>query len=95
MKNNVKRRINTRKILSRVLILAGVLLIAIPAVITYFNTKRNNDVIVEFLRQSEAAASNIHPLEDVEVEAFYIPLRVKSCRNARGYHCCAGSNCRR
>ena len=73
MKNNVKRRINTRKILSRVLILAGVLLIAIPAVITYFNTKRNNDVIDEFLRQSEAAASNIHPLEDVEVEAFYIP----------------------
>ena len=73
MEKNEKRRISTIKILSKVLIVAGILLIIIPAVITYFNTKRNDDVIDEFLRQTEAAASGIHSLEDVEVEAFYIP----------------------
>ena len=50
--------------------MAGVLLILIPAVITYINTKRNNDVIDEFLKQSEDALAAIG---DVEVEDFYIP----------------------
>ncbi len=73
MEKNRKHRISTKKIISILLILAGILLIMIPAIITYFNTKRNNDIIDEFLRQSEDAALGIHPLEDEEVEAFYIP----------------------
>jgi len=52
------------------LIVAGTLLILVPAVKTYINTKRNNDVIDEFLKQSEDALSSI---EDEDVEAFYIP----------------------
>lgn len=73
MEKKEKRRISTVKIISIMLILAGVLLIMIPTVKTYINTKRNNDIIDEFLRQSEDAASGIHSLEDEEVEAFYIP----------------------
>jgi len=49
---------------------AGVLLILVPAVMTYFNTKRNNEIIDEFLKQSEDVLSAI---DDEEVEDFYIP----------------------
>jgi len=45
-------------------------LILVPAVKTYINTKRNNAVIDEFLKQSEDALSSI---EDEDVGAFYIP----------------------
>jgi len=48
----------------------GILLILVPAVKTYINTKRNNAVIDEFLKQSEDALSSI---EDEDVGAFYIP----------------------
>ena len=45
-------------------------MILVPAVKTYINTKRNNAVIDEFLKQSEDALSSI---EDEDVGAFYIP----------------------
>ncbi|NLE24368.1 MAG: sortase [Clostridiaceae bacterium] len=73
MEKKEKRRISTVKILSIILILAGVLFIMIPAVKTYINTKRNDDIIDEFLRQADAAASNAQTLGDEEVEDFYIP----------------------
>lgn len=45
-------------------------MILVPAVMTYFNTKRNNEIIDEFLKQSEDVLSAI---DDEEVEDFYIP----------------------
>ena len=73
MEKNEKRRIYTVKIFSILLLLTGILLILVPVIKTYLNTKRNNDVIDEFLKQSENAALEIEPLQDEEVEAFYIP----------------------
>lgn len=73
MEKNEKHRIGTVKIFSIILLLAGILFIMVPVVKTYLNTKRNNDIIEEFLRQSENAVSDIEPLEDEEVEDFYIP----------------------
>ncbi|NLX64834.1 MAG: sortase [Clostridiaceae bacterium] len=53
-------------------------MILVPAVMTYINTKRNNDVIEEFLKQTEEALSaigneEVEDIGDEEVEVFYIP----------------------
>lgn len=73
MEKNEKRRLSSVKILSIVMLLAGILFILVPVIKTYLNTKRNNDVIDEFLKQSEDAVSDAQALEDDEVEDFYIP----------------------
>ncbi|MGI6084911.1 MAG: class D sortase [Acetivibrionales bacterium] len=72
MEKKEKRRIGTVRIFAIILLSAGILFIMVPAVNTYLNIKRNNDIIDEFLRQSETAATNIEFLDE-EVEDFYIP----------------------
>lgn len=66
-------KINIRVILSTFLLVVGLLLVLVPIIKTYLNTKRNDDLIEEFLRQSESAASNMESLDIEDVEEFYIP----------------------
>jgi sortase A len=62
-----------RKLISNILIAVGILLIVVPLVITYMNKQRNDDLIDEFLKQSEMAVSETDDLVSEEVESFYIP----------------------
>lgn len=73
MSDKKVRKISPRKVLSVILLAAGVLLILVPSVKTYINTKRNNDIIEEFLKESEALANELETMEIEEVEQFDIP----------------------
>ncbi len=73
MSERKKRKINIRGVLSIFLFTAGLLLVLIPLIKTYYNTKRNDDVIEEFLRQSEFVVSELESMEIEDVEQFYIP----------------------
>lgn len=64
---NSKRGGKVKQLISIILIIAGVLFIAVPLILTYLNTKRNDEIIEDFLRQSEQDTSQ------TEIEAFYIP----------------------
>lgn len=77
MKNNEKKKL----LFSNILILAGILLIAVPAILTYANTKRNEEIIEEFLDQSEQALSDTEALNGEDVESFYIPETVLAAGN--------------
>ena len=61
---------------SNILILAGIFLIAVPAILTRANTKRNEELIQEFLDQSEQALSDTEALNGEDAESFYIPETV-------------------
>lgn len=76
MEDRKKSRFNIRNILSIFLMTAGLLLILIPILKTYLNTKRNDDIIEDFLNQSNSAVSDLDSLEEVEVESFHIPSQV-------------------
>lgn len=73
MTDKKARKIGPRKVLSAILLTAGLLLILVPLIKTYFNTKRNNEIIEEFLRQAESVASEMESMETEEVEQFDIP----------------------
>lgn len=64
-----KKKLNIRKILSVFLLTAGLLLVIVPLVMTYLNTKRNNDVIDEFLREAEFAVSELDSMEIEDVDS--------------------------
>ncbi len=61
------------RLLSNVLIVVGLLLIVVPLVLTALNAKRNQDIIEEYLKQSEQAVSETDLMHDEDVESFYIP----------------------
>lgn len=58
----------TRKIISRLLIAAGMLLILVPFAISYFNEKRNSDIIDQFLAEAQMAALNSEWIVDEPIE---------------------------
>jgi sortase A len=62
-----------RNIISTLMIIAGVLLIAVPSVLTYLNNRRNDDIIDEFLAQADLAMNDAESLYEEDVENFYIP----------------------
>ncbi|MCX7771661.1 MAG: sortase, partial [Clostridia bacterium] len=75
LNNNSKPRnehSGRRRLISNLLIVAGLLLIAVPLVMTYINTKRNEAIIDEFMRQSEQAIQEAGMLADENVEDFYV-----------------------
>lgn len=67
-----------KKLISNILIIVGILLIMVPSVLTYMNSKRNNDIIDEFLKQSEEAVSETDSMIAEDVESFYIPDEIIS-----------------
>lgn len=66
-----KKKISRRKLISNVMIIAGLLLIIVPLVLTYINTKRNDDIIEEFLKEADQAVSDTSSLESEDVDSFY------------------------
>ena len=62
-----------RRSLSNILIVIGVLFIAIPSLLTYLNNRRNEDIIDQFLEESENAISETDSMISENVESFYIP----------------------
>ncbi len=62
-----------KNLLSTILIVGGLLLIVVPPVLKAINTGRNEDLIDEYLKQSEHAISDTDLMHDEDVEAFYIP----------------------
>lgn len=65
--------VEKKKLISNILIVVGILFITVPLVITYMNNKRNDDLIDDFLKQSELAVSETDDLASEDVESFYIP----------------------
>lgn len=57
-----------RRILSNCLIGIGILLIAVPFIITRINTQRNDDIIDEFLTQAEQAANEAEDISNEVIE---------------------------
>ena len=69
-----KPSINRRHILSLLLAITGVLLIAVPVVLTRIKSKRNDDIIDEFLKQAEQAAFDAAAIVDEPVEPLITAL---------------------
>lgn len=69
-----KPSINRRHILSLLLAITGVLLIAVPFVLTRINSKRNDDIIDEFLKQAEQTAFDAAAIVDEPVEPLITAL---------------------
>ncbi len=73
MSEGRKPKINIRVILSTLLLTTGLLLVLVPIIKTYFNTKRNDDIIEQFLKQSESIVSDVESMEIEDVDPFFIP----------------------
>ncbi|HHW22154.1 MAG TPA: sortase [Clostridiaceae bacterium] len=74
-----KKKINIRTILSVFLLTAGLLLVLVPLIMTYYNTKRNNDIIEEFLRESELVVSELESMEIEDVDPIdIIPVETQT-----------------
>ena len=68
-----KPKPNTRNLVSAVLIVAGLILIVVPIVITQMNMSRNEDIIDQFLREAEAAIvdyQDVSPEEEIVLPVF-------------------------
>jgi len=66
-----RKPIRVRSIVSILLVVAGLLLIAVPMVITKLNASRNDDIIAQFLLEAEQAAAQSEALAGENVEDFY------------------------
>lgn len=69
VKTNKPSRV--RSVLSFLLVVAGLLLIAVPMIITKLNASRNDDIIAQFLMEAEQAAAQSEALAGENVEDFY------------------------
>lgn len=67
VKSNQSPRNKKRSIISSFLIVIGIVLILVPLIITRLNGQRNDDVIEEFLKQAENAASQAQEISEEEV----------------------------
>lgn len=61
----------SRRVISNLLIVTGILLIVVPYIITRMNASRNEDIIDQFLKEAEQAASQTEDLAGEDVESFY------------------------
>lgn len=85
MTDGKNKKINIRAILSIFLLITGALLVLVPLIKTYYNSKRNNDVIEEFLRQSELIVSELEStgIEDAE-EIDLFPVETHAAEPSDG-----------
>ncbi len=70
----------SRRLLSMILVVTGILLILVPFVLTRINSQRNDDIIDEFLQQADQAASDADIIAGERVEPLNssVPTELQS-----------------
>lgn len=66
----IRNKHGIKRLISNMLIAAGVLLILVPLIITYVNSRRDEDIIDKFLAEAQMAVSDSQAIAGEEIESL-------------------------